>query len=116
MLQITPLHSIMLYIKPIDFRKGLNSLVMFCINQLNEELLNQKVFVFVNRSKTAIKVLMYDGQGYWLCTKRLSKGRFTHWPKSAEEVSCLTCQQVTILLYNGNPDGAEYQEQFRKLS
>jgi len=34
------------------------------------------VFVFRNRRRTAIKALVYDGQGFWLCHKRLSSGRF----------------------------------------
>jgi transposase len=38
------------------------------------------VFVFRSRSGAAIRLPSYDGQGYWLAQKRLSKGRFVWWP------------------------------------
>jgi transposase len=44
---------------------------------LQEQPLSGAVFVFRNRAGTALKLLLYDGQGYWLCLKRLSQGRFT---------------------------------------
>jgi hypothetical protein len=40
------------------------------------------LFVFINRSKTMVRTLAYDGTGFWLMTKRLSKGKFQGWPKS----------------------------------
>jgi hypothetical protein len=41
------------------------------------------VFVFRNRTGRAIKVLAYDGQGFWLCQKRLSRVRFRYWQDCA---------------------------------
>ncbi|MFW5754911.1 MAG: IS66 family insertion sequence element accessory protein TnpB, partial [Marinilabiliaceae bacterium] len=38
------------------------------------------LFVFRNKKGNAIKLLVYDGQGFWLCQKRLSQGRFAWWP------------------------------------
>jgi transposase len=35
------------------------------------------VFIFRNQRSNAVKLLTYDGQGFWLCLKRLSKGRFS---------------------------------------
>ncbi len=43
------------------------------------------VFVFRSRRATAIKLLLYDGQGFWLCHERLSEGRFCHWPDARGE-------------------------------
>ena len=47
---------------------------------LGDNPLEGAVYVFRNRAGTALKLLLYDGQGYWLCMKRLSQGRFTWWP------------------------------------
>jgi transposase len=41
------------------------------------------LFLFRNRSGTAIKLLTYDGQGYWLCLKRFSQGKLQWWPTAA---------------------------------
>jgi hypothetical protein len=40
-------------------------------------------FYFRSRRGTAIRLLSYDGQGYWLAQKRLSNGRFRWWPESS---------------------------------
>jgi transposase len=49
-------------------------------------------------------VLQYDGQGFWLATKRLSKGRFQWWPTGSEGVRTLRAHQAQLLLAAGNPD------------
>jgi len=66
------------------------------------------VFVFRNRRRTAVKILAYDGQGFWLCQKRLSKGHFRHWPsakRSSEDtsMSSLEAHELTVLLRGGDP-------------
>jgi transposase len=57
-----------------------------------------------NRKRTALKALMYDGQGFWLCHKRLSKGRFCWWPSVAQGgAQRLAAHQLLVLLSAGNP-------------
>ena len=50
----------------------------------------------------------YDGQGFWLATKRLSKGRFRWWPQMTEgaegQARVLRAHQAQVLLAAGNPD------------
>ena len=50
------------------------------------------------------RILAYDGQGFWLATKRLSKGRFHWWPTGAEASRSLRAHQAQLLLAGGNPD------------
>jgi hypothetical protein len=80
MLQITPQMKILVAVEPADFRKGIDRLVRLCKDSLQQDPFADTVFVFRNRRGTAIKVLVYDGQGFWLCHKRLSEGRFRWWP------------------------------------
>lgn len=40
------------------------------------------LFVFRNKTKTALRILAYDGQGFRMCQKRLSCGRINQWPRS----------------------------------
>ena len=59
--------------------------------------------MFRSRSGTALRILVYDGQGFWLATKRLSKGRFRWWPEGGV-TRTLEAHQAQLLLAAGNPD------------
>jgi hypothetical protein len=72
MLQITPQMKILVAAEPADFRRGIDGLARLCQEALQHDPFAGAVFVFRNRKGTALKVLMYDGQGFWLCHKRLS--------------------------------------------
>ena len=81
MIQITPQMRLLLAVEPVDFRKGIDGLAGLCSRVLKADPFSGHVFVFRNRPGTAVKILVYDGQGFWLCQKRLSKGRFKWWPE-----------------------------------
>ena len=78
MIQITPQMRILVPVAAVDFRKGIDGLARLCRQELQADPFSGALFVFRNRRATALKILVYDGQGYWLCQKRLSKGRFIH--------------------------------------
>jgi transposase len=103
MLQITPKHKIFVAIQPIDFRCGIDGLAACCRSKWQLDPMTGHVFVFCNRKRTALKILAYDSQGYWLCHKRLSRGSFEYWPKSPHTVVNLGIAQLQALLYNANP-------------
>jgi transposase len=104
MLQITPQMKILLAVAPADFRRGIDGLARLCQESLQHDPFAGTVFVFRNRRGTAVKVLMYDGQGFWLCHKRLSQGRFPWWPSPAEGgAQRLAAHQLLVLLAAGNP-------------
>jgi transposase len=108
MLQITPQMRILVAVEPADFRKGIDGLAALCKTSLKQDPFAGTVFVFRNRRATAIKVLVYDGQGFWLCHKRLSSGRFRWWPASANRLAdqataALAAHQLTVLFSAGNP-------------
>jgi transposase len=91
-------------IEPADFRRGIDGLARLCREALRHDPFAGTVFVFRNRKRTALKVLMYDGQGFWLCHKRLSRGRFPWWPTdSAGGGQPLAAHQLLVLLAAGNP-------------
>jgi transposase len=103
MLQITPQMRILVAVEAVDFRKGIDSLAQLCRDKLAADPFSGYVFVFRSRGATAIKVLVYDGTGFWLAAKRLSKGRFRWWPEG-ETVRELQAHQAQLLFAAGNPD------------
>jgi transposase len=103
MIQITPHQKLWLAIKPADFRCGIDGLAAICRQQLNENPLSGHLFVFTNRRRIAVKILSYDGQGFWLCAKRFSKGRLAWWPTNTAALYAITPTQLHILLYQGHP-------------
>jgi hypothetical protein len=75
------------------------------------------VFVFRNRRATAIKVLVYDGQGFWLCQKRLSAGRFRWWPADPTAPGqALEVHHLQVLLAAGTPWAAQAAPPWRRVS
>lgn len=102
MLQVSPQMKILVATKPVDFRKGIDGLIGVCRVELEQDPFTGQLFIFRNRKGTALKVLAYDGQGFWLCQKRLSEGRFKHWPMSEHGVLALHPGQVQQLLWNEN--------------
>ena len=104
MLQITPQMRILVAVEAVDFRKGIDSLAELCRAKLNADPFSGSVFLFRSRRATAIKILVYDGQGFWLATKRLSKGRFRWWPQSQDASTTLRVHQAQVLLAAGNPE------------
>jgi transposase len=114
-LQITPLSRILAAVKPIDFRKGIDSLAGFCLNELSQDPLSGTIFLFRNRGNNAIRALVYDGQGFWLCTKRLSKGRFYWWPTSSQTTIKIDCRELQTLIWNGNPLSAKFSQDWKKI-
>lgn len=104
MIQITPQMRVLVAVEPADFRKQIDGLAQLCRAQLGVDPFSGTVFVFRNRRRTAIKVLMYDGRGFWLCHKRLSRGRLKWWPTSAgEKATVLESHELAVLLSGGDP-------------
>jgi transposase len=115
-IQITPQMRILVAVEAVDFRKGIDSLARVCQEQLQADPFSGCVFVFRSRRATAIKVLVYDGQGFWLAQKRLSSGRFRWWPASATgAATALEAHQLQVLLAAGNPAAAQAAPMWRRL-
>jgi len=103
-LQITPQMRILVALEAVDGRKGIDSLVQLCREKLASDPFSGCVFIFRSRSAISIRVLAYDGQGFWLAQKRLSKGRFVWWPTGTGSACTLEAYQAQLLIAAGNPD------------
>lgn len=107
MIQITPQMRIVVAVDPVDLRNGIDGLARVCKQALRSDPFSGWLFVFRNRRGTAIKILVYDSQGFWLMHKRLSTGRFRFWPHSTTGApKRLEAHELQVLLAAGNPAGA----------
>jgi transposase len=117
MIQITPHMRILVAIKPADFRRGIDGLAQLCREELKTDPFTGAMFVFRNRRATSMKALVYDGQGFWLCQKRLSRGRFVWWPRfdTCSPAGSLEAHELQLLLWNGDPQSARAAPAWRRL-
>jgi transposase len=106
MIQLTAQTHILLATQPADFRKGIDGFAAICRLQLASDPRSGSLFVFINRNKTMIRALVYDGTGFWLMTKRLSQGKFQGWPKTHQTMNPVAAKCLrTLLLGRGfGPD------------
>ena len=116
MLALSPSQRILLAVNAVDFRKGIDGLIGLCRQQLGENPMLGTLFVFSNRRRTALKLLIYDGQGFYLILKRFSHGRLRWWPDGTQPCHELAARELTILLWNGHPQQAAWAPLWRPLS
>ena len=115
MITLTPQMKVRLFSESIDFRNGIDGLAGLCRKHFDEDPFSGTVFLFRNRRSTALKILVYDGQGFWLCQKRLSQGQFRHWPSNKERAGVLVAQEISVLLFNGDPFTSQMAAAWKKV-
>ena len=106
-IQLVPQLKILVCIEPQDLRMGIDSLAAVCRQRLDADPFSGALFVFRNRAATSVRMLVYDGDGFWLCTKRLSRGKLA-WRTDVDDAPLcpLAARQLQVLLNNGNPSSA----------
>lgn len=116
MIQVTARTRVLVALAPVDFRRGIDGLARECRSVLGEDPFGGAVFVFRNRGRTSVKLLAYDGQGFWLCQKRLSTGRFRYWPTGPDEAtSQLLAHELAVLLSAGDPSATKAAPQWKSV-
>jgi hypothetical protein len=116
MIQLIPQLRILLACQPVDFRNGIDGLAALCKKELAEDPFSGTLLVFRNRRGSALKLLCFDGLGYWLITRRLSQGRLRWWPATQDApLHPIGAHQLSVLLYNGLPEEAKFAPAWRKL-
>jgi len=101
MIQLSANSQLLTAIAPQDFRKGIDGFVGLCRDTFQHNPRHEaRIFAFINRSKTMVRLLTYDHNGYWLMTKRLSKGKCRQWPSPDQDMTPFMAKQLRLLLRN----------------
>ncbi len=83
---------------PADLRKGYNGLFGLVKTGLGQDPLSGDLFLFVNRSRTTCKVLVWDGTGLCIFQKRLERGRFAALWRDDGETIRLTPSELALFI------------------
>jgi transposase len=94
---VPPGVRVLLATQPVDFRRGMDSLAALVQQALRTDPFAGDVFVFRSKRMDRVKILMFDGTGLCLYSKKLEAGRFC-WPSPAQGTVRLTAAQLATLL------------------
>jgi transposase len=109
--------KILVCVSEIDFRCGINTLGRICRDTFKEDPMSGAIFVFRNRRRNTLKILVYDGGAFWLLIRRLSTGTIIWWPSNKTSgPSChIEARELQTLIMGGNPSTAEFSEDWKKI-
>lgn len=105
MMQLSAHTPLFIGLEPIDFRCGIDKLAITSQNISGLDAKGGAVFVFRNASQTSVKVLVFDGTGFWLMQKRLAQGRLSWWPRTTEQARAISSEELLVVLRGDNPRG-----------
>ena len=117
MIQLTPHMRTYIAIDSVDFRCQIDGLGYLARTVFQEDPKSGCVFVFKNKSATALKILFYDSRAFWLCHMRLSSGKLRWWPGSADSGTrghMIDAHELMVLIWNGDPRGV-FAKPWRQL-
>jgi transposase len=89
--------SIWLALGASDLRAGMDTLLARVVHHCAGGAAKHHAYVFANKGATRLKILVYDGAGLWLCTRRLQSGRFV-WPQQDSGIMRLSSEQIAWLV------------------
>ncbi len=85
-------------VEPVDFRQGIDRLKQYCKSTIKRDPQSGALFIFKNKRNFSIKILVYDGEAFWLCMRRLSKGKIPWWPVKGRNHRSITKDELTRLI------------------
>lgn len=103
----------------MNFRCGIDKTAAVARSVLEVEPMDGAFFVFRSKLGHSLRILHYDGSGFWLCTKRLSTGTFNRvWPcaDSGKASAQVLARELQILLWGANPSGCSFPSLWRKIA
>jgi len=115
MIQVPSQARVFISHESLNFRNGIDGTAAVCRQVLEKDPMTGAVFVFRNRKGTMIRLLCYDGQGFWLCTKRFSEGKLRWWVPKNHGLEIFAAE-IAVLIWGGNPSRCDFKSIWRKIT
>ncbi len=96
MLDLSATTTVYLACGVTDLRKSYHGLAAVIKLKFNLDPYSRCMFAFCNRRRTSIKILQWDGSGFWILMKRLDRDSF-HWPDTPDELQKVTLKEIRWL-------------------
>jgi transposase len=111
MLYLSEARKYFLYRGITDMRKSFDGLSGLVRQELNREPLSGEVFVFLSRRRSQIRLLLWEGDGFSIYSKRLEKGTF-ELPVDVKESKEINCDDLLFLLKGIKLSSIEKRKRF----
>jgi len=98
MLNLSPATRVFVALAPVDMRMGFNGLYARVQSVLQQEPTSGHLFVFTNKHRNRLKILVFDGSGLWICSKRLEAGTFG-WPTGEGATRSIRPEELSLLVH-----------------
>jgi transposase len=92
-----PALTVYVHRDPVDFRGGLDRMLATIQHAMGCDPFSASAFVFCNRARTRLRIVLWDRSGFWMMMKRLEEERFA-WPDDGAAVCRLDVEQLAWLL------------------
>jgi transposase len=114
MLTLTDQRSYHLYRKETDMRKGFNLLCGIVVNELGRQVMAGDAFIFINKPRTHLKLLVYEQGGFTIFYRRLEKGAFEVPAFDLDAKSMqITCDQLHFILKGISLKEIKYRKRYQ---
>lgn len=114
MLSLSPVHHYFLYREKTDMRKGVDGLCGLVRDGLKRDPLSGDIFIFFNRRRTQVKLLLWERDGFSIYYKRLERG--TYELPSIDETSLsveLRSDELMLILQGISLTSVRRRKRFR---
>jgi hypothetical protein len=115
MITIKDNQKVFVAIEPVDFRQGIDRLKQYCKSTIQRSPESGAMFIFKNKRNISIKILMYDGEAFWLYMRRLSKGKIPWWPIKGKTYRSITKDELLKLISPQVTTGEVHSTDWKKL-
>ncbi len=117
MITVSPGVQIMVVNTCVSFTCRLKGMLTLCRDVLSVEPMNGGYFVFRNRSGKMLRIIFYDGDGFWMCEKIFSEGKVQRWFSDGENgLTAICARELAVLLWHGDPVGSSFPPYWKKIS
>jgi len=117
MISFSPQQRYFLFRQATDMRKSYDGLSGIVTNELKRDLFTGDVFIFINKSRNRIKLLVWDRTGFWVCGKRLEQGTFQLPENTDKEKEIQVSWDTLIMIMEGiNIDKIQRRKRYTRAA